>query len=212
MAITRSNKLANAYKDEASSGTERVALYGGSFDPVHSAHLRIAQSVIESGVVDRLIFVPTAHSPLKKDGPIASDSQRLQMLALATADEPRYSVDSSEIEQGGISYTIDWVRSFKAAHPNAQLYWILGADQFELLEQWRSIRELAQLLHFLVLPRPKHALVAPSIPGLNYQIVDAPLLSESSTAIREACEQGIAITDRVPKSVEAFISQQSLYK
>jgi nicotinate-nucleotide adenylyltransferase len=190
----------------------RLALYGGAFDPVHCAHLRVARYALEQAHLDRVIFIPAAQSPLKAHSPFASDSDRLQMLSLALGGESHFALDAYEIEKGGVSYTIDTVRHFLSAAEEADLFWIIGADQFEQLERWRQITELSDLLTFLVLARPGADLIAPTaIPNLRYQRVVAPLMEESSSAVRERCRLGESLEGLVPSAVEAFISKQELY-
>ena len=191
---------------------KRIALYGGSFDPVHNAHVKIAETVLGHGCVDHLIFIPSAQSPLKKNGPIACDVDRLRMLELITSQQTRFSVDSSAIVTGGVSYTIDWVRNFKISHPSDTLYWVLGADQFEQLDKWREIDSLAKIISFIVIARPNFSLENKPKAIIDYIHIEMPLLSESSSSIREDCRNGQSIIGRVPQSVQAFISQESLYK
>lgn len=191
---------------------KRIAIYGGSFDPVHNAHIKIAETVLEQGRIDCLIFLPSAHSPLKQCGPVASDADRLKMLELATGEQPRFSVDSSAIETGGVSYTIDWVLNFKARHPSDSLFWILGADQFEQLDRWREIDNLAKLVSFIVIARPSYSLEKKPNAIIDFMHIEMPLLSESSSSIREDCRNSQSIIGRVPPTVQAFISKESLYK
>ena len=133
-----------AGKDGSRSAASRgVALYGGSFDPVHCAHLKVAHAALEQLSLDKVIFIPAARSPLKGSAATASDADRIEMLRLATADEPRFAVDTCEIKRGGTSYTVDTVNLFGKKQPDSTLYWIIGADQFELLPQWRRIEEIA---------------------------------------------------------------------
>lgn len=189
----------------------RVALYGGAFDPVHSAHLRVAHYALEQAQLDRVIFIPAAQSPLKLHAPRTDDAARLQMLRLALAGQMRFELDPYEIEKGGLSYTVDTVRHFRERMGNAELYWIVGGDQFEQLDRWHRIDELAALVTFLVLARPGSTLQSQSIAGLRYQMLEAPLMSESSSEIRMRCKQGRSLKGLVPSAVEAFISEQELY-
>jgi nicotinate-nucleotide adenylyltransferase len=189
----------------------RVALYGGAFDPVHSAHLKVAHYALEQAQLDRVIFIPAAQSPLKLHAPRTDDAARLQMLRLALAGQMRFELDPYEIEKGGLSYTVDTVLHFRERMGTAELYWIVGGDQFEQLDRWHRIDELAALVTFLVLARPGSALQPQSIAGLRYQILEAPLMSESSSEIRMRCERGRSLKGLVPSAVEAFISEQELY-
>jgi nicotinate-nucleotide adenylyltransferase len=189
----------------------RIALYGGAFDPVHNAHLRVARYALKQAGLDRVIFVPSAQSPLKANPPVASDEERVEMLELATAGEARFKVDSFEVEQGGTSYTIESAKYFHECYPASDLFWLVGADQFEQLDRWRAIDELVELVSFMVLGRPGSTLVPCKIENLHYMVIDAPLMEENSSEIRQLCEQGQPVTGLVADSVEAFISEQGLY-
>jgi nicotinate-nucleotide adenylyltransferase len=198
----------------ASSKTKKlksIALYGGSFDPVHKAHLELARTALENCDLESVIFVPAAQSPLKNSAALAEDSDRVEMLRLATTGEPRFDVDTCEIERGGTSYTVDTVKAYRAAHEGCRLYWIIGADQFELLAQWRSIEEIASMITFIVIRRPGHSIFESSIKGLRFVTIDAPLMPHSSTKIRASIAQGRSVVDLLPPAVEAFISSRGLY-
>jgi nicotinate-nucleotide adenylyltransferase len=198
----------------ASSKTKKlksIALYGGSFDPVHKAHLELARTALENCDLESVIFVPAAQSPLKNSAALAEDSDRVEMLRLATTGEPRFDVDTCEIERGGTSYTVDTVKAYRAAHEGCRLYWIIGADQFELLAQWRSIEEIASMITFIVIRRPGHSIVESAVKGLRFVTIDAPLMPHSSTKIRASIAQGRSVVDLLPPAVEAFISSRGLY-
>jgi nicotinate-nucleotide adenylyltransferase len=198
----------------ASSNTKKlksIALYGGSFDPVHKAHLELARTALENCDLESVIFVPAAQSPLKNSAALAEDSDRVEMLRLATTGEPRFDVDTCEIERGGTSYTVDTVKAYRAAHEGCRLHWIIGADQFELLPQWRCIEEIASMITFIVLRRPGHSIVESAVKGLRFVTIDAPLMPYSSTKIRASIAQGRSVVDLLPPAVEAFISSRGLY-
>lgn len=199
---------------QVNSGQDRqqIALYGGAFDPVHNAHLQLARTALEQGQVDRVCFIPAAQSPLKQHGAFASDAQRLKMLELAIAAEPRFYLSDHEIVRGGVSYSYQTVEHFRRQQPESVFYWILGADQFELLGLWRNVTTLAGLITFLVFARPGYSLAVPKIPELKYRQLEAPLMPESSSSLREFLKDGKSITSMVPAAVEAFISEHELYK
>ncbi len=196
---------------QASTTPQGVALYGGSFDPVHCAHLKVAHAALEQLSLDKVIFIPAARSPLKARAANASDADRIEMLRLATADEPCFIVDTCEIERGGTSYTVDTVNVYRKKLPDSPLYWILGADQFELLPKWHRIEEIAARLSFIVLRRPGYSFSAPPIEGLQFVAVDAPLMEHSSSEIRRSLAVGSLDPAQIPPSVEAFISSKGLY-
>jgi nicotinate-nucleotide adenylyltransferase len=190
---------------------QRIGLYGGAFDPVHVAHVDVARAALTQGCLDRVIFIPAARSPLKAHGPVASDADRLEMLRLALLDEPRFVVDEAELVRGGVSYSLDTVRIFNDRYPDAELFWIIGADQLERLGHWHRIEQLTKLVGFLVLARPGHGLQAPEIAGLRWSKIDAPLMPGSSTAIRDRLAEGTLLDRLLDKRVEAFISARGLY-
>ncbi len=107
---------------ESSLESTSLVLYGGSFDPVHCAHIQMAQSAIDQLGLSKVVFIPAARSPLSLNPTIASNEERMKMLNLATANEPRFVVDDCEIQRGGISYTIDTVSMFRARYPKAEIY------------------------------------------------------------------------------------------
>lgn len=189
----------------------RIAFYGGAFDPVHRAHLEVARAAHSQVSLDRVVFIPAAQSPLKAHGPVASDAERLEMLKLATAGQSGFSVDDSELKRGGISYTIQTVQDCKGREPEAELFWIIGGDQLSKLDKWHAIEELVHLVTFLVLARPGYGLSAPEISGLRWKKIEAPLMEESSTQIRERISKHQSVEGLLPRSVEAFIREKSLY-
>lgn len=201
----------NPSENSTGEKRKRVALYGGVFDPVHNAHLSVAKAVLVGADVDAVVFLPAAQSPHKEDGPLASDNARLAMLRLATEGEAAFSVDGCELERGGVSYSVDTAADFARLQPDVEFCWILGADQWEKLNHWRRIEELSALVEFLVVARPGYALYPQIWPGVRHQLVAAPLLSESSSEIRQRLASGRPISELVAPAVEAFISANNLY-
>jgi nicotinate-nucleotide adenylyltransferase len=197
--------------DSQATLKRRIGLYGGAFDPVHVAHLEVARAALAQACLDQVVFIPAARSPLKAHGPIASDADRLEMLRLALIDEPRFALEEIELRRGGVSYSLDTVREFRERNSGAELFWIIGADQLEQLARWHAIEQLAEWVGFLAIARPGHQLRAPQVPGLRWWKIDAPLMSESSTAIREHLAVGKPLGSLLPLSVEAFILARGLY-
>ena len=198
---------------ESAVTIRKLALYGGAFDPVHNAHLELARCVRSSvPALDGLVFIPSARSPLESHAPLASDTDRLQMLELALGGDSFISVDTFETDRKGMSFSIDTVAHFRSLYPEATLFWIIGADQYEQLAKWHQIEKLAQLVTFLVFARPGYVLGPQSIEGLELIRIEAPLMSESSTEVRRRLLSGAPVSDMLPAVVEAFISEKGLYK
>ena len=194
-----------------SSTQASLALYGGSFDPVHCAHLELGRAVLRQLDVDKVLFIPAARSPLKSESAVASDSDRIEMLRIATSEEPRFEVHLCEIKRGGQSYTVDTLEAIAREYPNVQLHWIIGADQMELLPRWHRIGDIVSQVQFIVFARPGYSMAAPAIPGLRFLTVELPPMAQSSSEIRERMARGEATADWLPGGVEAFISSRGLY-
>ena len=136
---------------------ERIGLFGGSFDPVHLGHLLVAQAAREELELARLCFIPAAQSPFKPGRVPTPSAERLRLLRLALAGQTGFEIDDQEIGRGGISYTIDTVHDYRRRFPQAQHFYLIGADHVPQLPQWRAAAELASLVEFLVIPRPGRA-------------------------------------------------------
>ncbi len=196
-----------------------TALYGGSFDPPHLGHLAIARQVLERFAVDRLVFLPASHSPLKEGTPTATDAQRLDMLRLATIDEPRFSVSDFELRKGGISYTVDTLRVWRQQEPNTELLFIAGMDSLLTLHAWREPLEIIRLCKFVTFRRPGFPLPSPEelkLPQdvarqLLAQVIDGPLVDVSSSDIRARAAQGEALDGLVPDPIAKYIATNGLY-
>ena len=191
--------------------TAKLALYGGGFDPVHLAHLKIARAALAHMGDGSVCFIPAAHSPLKNFGPTASAAARIAMLELAVKNEPNFLLDDLEIRRGGRSFTIDSVATFKAVFPTIELFWIIGGDQFAQLDSWAEINRLKTMVTFLVVARPGFLLRNLAVDGLHYDILEIPLMEDSSSELRARSQRGDSIHELVPKEVEAFISKRGLY-
>ncbi len=189
---------------------QRLALFGGSFDPVHCGHLLVAQAALEELSLTRLFFIPAAQSPFKPQSTPASAAARLRMLRLALAGRTRCEVDEQEIHRGGTSFTIDTVRDYVRRFPGAQLYYLIGADHVPTLPVWREAEELAGLVEFVVIPRPGQSPARFPSPFRGREIHGFPLGLSSST-IRQRVKQGLSVRGLVPDAVEEVILNSKLY-
>jgi nicotinate-nucleotide adenylyltransferase len=191
----------------------KIGFLGGSFDPVHFGHLLAAQDAYEQHKLDRLILVPAAQAPLKPSDIKSSATDRLAMLRAATEWDHRFEISDLELRRGGVSYTIDSARHFRAAYPNDELYWIIGGDQLPKLHLWKDANDLARLVEFIFLERPGYPVKAtPSIPGLRLHRCDGHLLAISSTELRERTRRGLSLDYFVPHKAIVYIKEHSLYR
>ncbi len=192
-------------------GKQRIGLFGGTFDPVHRGHLLVAQAAMEEARLDRLFFVPAARSPFKESSAPSSGGDRLRWLRLALSGCSQYEVDSSEIQRGGVSFAIDTVKTYQLRFPDAQLFYLIGADHVEKLPLWRESPILAESLEFLVVPRPGEREVPFPEPFQGSYLSGFPC-HISASLIRERVRQGASINDLVSSFVEEDIVNRRIYR
>jgi nicotinate-nucleotide adenylyltransferase len=188
----------------------KIGLYGGSFDPVHLGHLLVACAAVEEAGLDRLVFIPASRSPFKPQGEPTPGRHRLQLLRLALAGRPGFEVDDQEIRRGGVSYSIDTVRSYGERFPGGSLFYLVGEDHVSKLPQWREADELARRVEFVVIPRPGHAALALPPPFRGRALQGYPL-GVSSSQIRERVRFGLPYDFLVPEAVAEAIEKNRLY-
>ena len=191
-----------------------LALFGGSFDPIHCGHMALAQSVLGLDGIDEVIFIPNSASPLKSHIPLANNAHRKEMILKAIEGINGLSLDDIELRNGGVNYTVDTVIRYREK-TNSNLFFILGADQFHQLLDWHNIDTLIKELKFLVYPRKGYPVeTAPIIFSkvIDYKVLNLPYWDMSSTKIRKLCEQGESIENFVPGSVEVFIEKHQIYQ
>jgi nicotinate-nucleotide adenylyltransferase len=196
----------------------RLGIFGGSFDPVHFGHLNLARACQQQAALDEVWFMPTSIQPLKQRGPQASDAQRIEMLKLATADDPTRRVCTLEIDRGGLSYTVDTLRQIHEELPEAELFFLMGADTVRDVPHWKQPAEIFRLSTPLVVCRAGEDLadlsylevIAASVS--RPQLVEMPVLEISSSEIRRRISVGMPIDQFVPQQVVDFIIENQLYQ
>ena len=184
---------------------KKIAIYGGTFDPVHHGHLILAREALETLGLDKVIFVPAAVSPFKGRAPAASGDMRLKMLRAAIEGEEDFTVDDCELRRPPPSWTIDTVLEIRKRESDVEIYLLIGEDNVATLDQWRRFDELKKLVHFVVLDRT----------GLqaqrDYQIVRRKI-DISATGIRKRVAHGQSIRYLVPQAVDEIIQREKLYR
>ena len=201
--------------------TKRIGIVGGSFDPIHMGHLLIAEFARETLQLDKVVFVPAAHSPLKSDTPAADDKQRVEMLQLAINANPAFEVDRRELEREGKSYTVTTLQDFKHDHPGAELCFVMGGDSLSTFDQWREPDRICQLAFVAVLQRGgwenvDRKLLLPHLPveeqaDVEAHFIQAPQIEISSTEIRKRIAERRSVRYQLPAAVAAYIDAQGLY-
>jgi nicotinate-nucleotide adenylyltransferase len=189
----------------------RLGLFGGSFDPPHNAHVALARAALDALALDELRWIP-AGQPWQKARTITSAAHREAMVRLAIDGEPRFVLDRTELERAGPSYTLDTVHALRERQPQAELFLVIGADQYAGLHTWRGWQALLGLVTLAVAnrPGPKPA-VHPDVLRTAHRVVPLPMLDISATAIRARVAEGLPIESMVPTSVASYISRHGLY-
>lgn len=221
---------------------KKIAIFGGTFNPVHWGHLLMAETAFDQAQLDQVLWVPTYQPPhkLSQAAPI-SYHHRLAMVKLAIASHPGFAVSTIERDRAGISYAIDTLNALQASSSNAQWFWIIGLDAFRTLPQWQGHPHLAQSCRWLVAPRfalnqQTHRTAASSASSdtslagfeaicqqvvhqlaqtsidLNWQLLSMPIVNLSSSLVRTYCSQGRSIRYLVPDPVRAYLLKHQLYR
>lgn len=187
----------------------KVAIFGGTFDPIHNAHLRVAREAADRLHLDRVLFIPSGNPPHKPLGTTTAYEHRLRMVELACAVDPRF--EPSSLEEGtGRSYSIDTIERVKASlRPQDQLFFLIGADAFAEIGSWRRSEDVLRAVDFIVVSRPGYAYPIPS--GARVQGLETLALVISSSEIRRKLDSGEPV-EELPDPVLRYIREHSLYQ
>ncbi len=188
----------------------RLGVMGGTFDPIHHGHLVAASEVAQNYDLDEVIFVPTGEPWMKTD--VSAGEHRYLMTVIATAANPRFTVSRVDIEREGPTYTIDTLRDIKQERPDADLYFISGADAIAQILEWKDHDELWTLAKFVAVSRPGHALSIRGLPEQSVSSMEVPALAISSSDCRDRVSRGYPVWYLVPDGVVQYISKHHLYR
>lgn len=200
--------------------TERIGVFGGSFDPVHIGHLIIAQDALEQLELDRVIFVPAAISPHKQDQQPTEGRHRFEMLKRATADNLKFEVSDLELLRGGVSYTVDTMEHQQEAHPNAELFFIVGFDSLRKMHHWHRVERLFEICTVVPFGRggedPDMVLAESGLSNdwkkkLSDRLIRVHEVEVSASEIRMRIAEGLSIQTLVPPEVAMYIAEHNLY-
>jgi nicotinate-nucleotide adenylyltransferase len=193
----------------------RAGLFGGSFDPPHLAHLALARAALAELALDRLVWMPAARSPHKPGQAPASAADRVAMLRLLTADEPRFVVDERELHRPGPSYTVDTLRALHAEDPAAAWWLVIGQDQCARFDTWHDWRGILALAGLAVAARDGQAPdPAPGLAGCPHamRVLAMPAMPHSATAVRARSAAGQDVAALVGAPVARYIAHHHLYR
>lgn len=184
---------------------------GGTFDPIHHGHLVAASEVADRFGLDEVIFVPTGLPWQKGDRSVTPAEDRYLMTVIATASNPRFSVSRVDVDRDGPTYTADTLADLHTQFPDAELYFITGADALSQILSWRKVDELFELAHFVGVTRPGYVLEDDHLPRGSVSLVEVPALAISSTDCRQRVAEGRPVWYLVPDGVVQYISKRHLY-
>lgn len=184
---------------------------GGTFDPIHHGHLVAASEAQHLLELDEVIFVPTGQPWQKSGRPVSPAEHRYLMTVIATASNPRFSVSRVDIDRPGPTYTIDTLRDLRGLHPDADLFFITGADALTQILSWKDADELFDLAHFVGVTRPGHVLSDEGLPKKGVTLTEVPAMAISSTDCRTRVEESVPVWYLVPDGVVQYINKYGLY-
>lgn len=201
---------------------ERIILFGGTFDPIHNGHIKVAESAIKLLRGDMLVFIPAKRSPHKKEQPGAGKSQRYEMIKLSIENHPEFKISDCEFYRNEPSYTLDTVRHFKKIFGNnAELFWLVGADTVKDLCHWYKIEELVDECRLTIMRRggvetPDFSEIEKTIgperaSKLKSDMIPTPLIDISSTEIRRKISNGGSCLESLTPKVADFIKKNGIY-
>ena len=192
--------------------SERLGVFGGTFDPVHLGHLRAAECARVDARLDTVLFLPSGQPP-HRPGPLAPPFDRYAMVSLATAGHGPFRPSELELQREGPSYTVDTLRALRGRHPQAELFLLLGTDAFAEMGTWHEAAEVARAAAVVVIERPgAERGPDPALPGLATVRVSAPALDVSSSQVRRLRGEGRSVRYLVPDTVADYIEKKELYR
>nr|WP_143109961.1 nicotinate-nucleotide adenylyltransferase [Corynebacterium sp. NML140438] len=196
-------------------GARRVGVMGGTFDPIHNGHLVAASEVADRFDLDEVVFVPTGEPWQKADRQITDSEDRYLMAVIATASNPRFSVSRVDIDRAGPTYTLDTLRDLRALLPQAELFFITGADALASIMSWRDWDLMFDLAQFVGVTRPGYELSESFLPEEvqeKVHLIEIPAMAISSTGCRERAREGRPVWYLVPDGVVQYIAKNDLYR
>ena len=190
----------------------RIGVMGGTFDPIHHGHLVAASEAAAELSLDEVVFVPTGRPPFKQDYAVTTPEHRYLMAVIATASNPRFTVSRVDVDRPGLTYTVDTLRDLSAERPDADLFFITGADAIQQILTWKDVDSLWSMAHFVAVTRPGHALSIEGIPESAVSQLEVPALAISSTDCRARARAGEPVWYLVPDGVVQYIAKHGLYR
>ncbi|MBR9705600.1 nicotinate (nicotinamide) nucleotide adenylyltransferase [Candidatus Pacearchaeota archaeon] len=188
---------------------KKIALFGGSFNPIHSQHIKIIEKVIQSKVVDEFWVIPCKKHAFNKD--FAPAKNRVDMINLALKNIKQAKVCTVELDSSKTSYTIDTIKILQKKYPNNEFFWVIGSDILHEIHKWQGYKKLLKIISFIILKRDTYPII--SINSMNVEsIIKIKTNNFSSTEVRENVKKGQSLKKLLPNSIIDYIQKNNLYK
>lgn len=218
--LVKESIKANLAKNKKRSNFKKIGIMGGTFDPIHYAHLATAEFIRIKYQLDKILFIPSGNPPHKTNRTIIDKYHRYNMVLLSTMTNEKFEVSSIEIDKDEKTYTVDTLRQLNIIYPDSELYFITGADAICDIESWRDVEENFKLATFIAATRPGISLLKAQDKieklrekyNANILTIYVPSLDISSTYIREQIKENNSVRYLIPENVEKYIHEKLLYK
>lgn len=189
----------------------RIGILGGSFDPIHKGHLALAQESEKQFHLDKILFIPVRQPPHKihTKEVVATPEERSRMIELAIQDRPSWGLSKIELQRPGVSYTVDTLRELRKIYPKDEFFFMVGADAYLDLKNWKDPEEIMKLSEWIVAPRPGAKLPAKLPP--RFHLLKMELVAISASETRKKMREKNQTRDLIPANVQAYIDKRGIY-
>jgi nicotinate-nucleotide adenylyltransferase len=189
-----------------------IGLFGGSFNPIHNGHVRLAKSLLQEAALDEVWFLVSPQNPFKQDQQLLDDDKRLQLVRLALKEEPQLMASDFEFHLPKPSYTWNTLQELEREYPERKFTLLIGGDNWEAFDKWYRYEDILKRYPIIVYPREGSKVPGVKFQGSEIQIVETPLINISSTQIRQRLHEGKSVRGLVNTEVAMVIEQEHLYR
>lgn len=189
-----------------------IGLFGGSFNPIHNGHVRLAKSLLQKAALDEVWFLVSPQNPFKQNQQLLDDDKRLQLVRLALKEEPQLMASDFEFHLPKPSYTWNTLQALEQEYPGKKFTLLIGGDNWEAFDKWYRYEDILKRYPIIVYPRQGSKVSDVKFQDSDIQIVETPLINISSTQIRQRLQEGKSVRGLVNTEVAMVIEQEHLYR